>query len=54
MTRPDDRNPSRYTATVSAGDVGTQGSAQYQVQIVLGEDVRATSNEVVIRHTPIE
>jgi hypothetical protein len=54
MTRPDDRNPSRYTATVSAGDVGIQGSAQYQVEIVLGEDVLATSNEVEIRHAPLE
>lgn len=54
MTRPDDRNPSRYTATVSAGDVQTQGSAQYQVEIVLGEDVLATSNPVEIRHAPLK
>ncbi len=53
LTR-DDRNPSRYTATVSAGDVQTQGSAQYQVEIVLGEDVLATSNEVEIRHAPLK
>ncbi len=54
MTRPDDRNPSRYTATVSTGDVQPQGRANYQVEIVLGEDVLATSNEVEIRHAPLE
>jgi len=54
MTRPDDRNPSRYTATVSTGDVQPQGRANYQVEIVLGEDVLATSNEVEIRHAPFE
>jgi hypothetical protein len=54
LTRPNDADLTRYTATVTAGSIQDAGSATYQAEVALNGQVIATSNPITITHRPIE
>jgi hypothetical protein len=54
LTRPNDADLTRYTATVTAGSIQDAGTATYQAEVVLNGEVIATSNPITITHRPIE